>query len=334
MVYIRAKVSALCFSLALAFVAFDMDSVSAGMLKKPEVQSFIEQMKADERFTEKELKRIFKKARRQDKIIKLMERPAEKRFEWWEYRNLFINDKRINEGVKFWKKNEDALIKAQKKYNVSPNIIIGIIGIETGFGQRRGGYRIIDSLSTLAFYYPRRANFFSRELKEYLLLTKEQGFDPLRLQGSYAGAMGIPQFMPSSYREYAVDMDEDGQADIWNSVEDAIGSVASYLKRHGWKKGEPVAVKASVGGKFNELLAEDPKPKQLMSKAQTLGWHPEKKIDSNEKVRGLQLEAKDGTEYWLTTKNFFVITRYNKSNLYAMAAHQLGDAVYEKFKKQ
>ena len=280
-------------------------------------------------------KKCFKDVEYQPRILELMQRPAERRLAWWEYRNLFINDRRVEQGVEFWKAHRDILDKASQTYGVSPSVIIGILGIETGFGRNSGGFRVVDALSTLGFNYPRRATFFRRELKEFLVLSREQGFNPLDLTGSYAGAMGIPQFMPSSYRAYAIDFDKSGQADIWKSSADAIGSIASYLSRHGWVAGKPIAARASVkGGQYSSMFNDNPRPTRSLNEARKMGWKTVQVLPDSARVRGLKLDGKAGPEYWLTMTNFYVITRYNKSDMYAMAVWQLGRQIEKEMKTE
>ncbi len=299
--------------------------------KKQDVQNFINELIKEHGFSRPELEKVFASIEYKPRIVELISTPAERKLAWWEYRNLFINDRRINQGVAFWVKHRKILEKAEKDYGVSPAVIIGILGIETGFGRNSGGFRVVDALSTLGFGYPRRASFFKKELREFLILAREQGFDPLTLKGSYAGAMGIPQFMPSSYRAYAIDYDGSGQADIWGSPADAIGSIASYLHKHKWAAGKIVAAKAEVKGeKFTSVISQNPRPKKTFDEAKKFGWQSEKALSGNAKVRGIELEGKGGAEYWLTMHNFYVITRYNRSDMYAMAVWQLGSHVEQK----
>ena len=298
-----------------------------------DIDSFIDELVREEGFSRPALEKMFEKVEFKPRIVELISKPAERRLTWWEYRNLFINDKRVDDGVEFWKKNQKILDKASETYGVSQSVIIGILGIETGFGQNSGGFRVVDALSTLGFGYPRRATFFKKELREFLILSREQGFDPLALKGSYAGAMGIPQFMPSSYRAYAIDFDKSGQADIWESSADAIGSIASYLSRHGWIEGKPVASRASVRGqKYSSLISDNPRPTRSVNEAKNLGWQSRQVLPESARVRGLKLEGKNGTEHWLTMTNFYVITRYNRSDLYAMAVWQLGSQIEDEMR--
>lgn len=328
-VSVRKKLALLAASLSLT-VGVSLPAHSEGF-KSSDIDEFINELVRDEGFSKPALEKMFKEVEYKPRIVQLISKPAERRLTWWEYRNLFINDTRIDQGVEFWKKHQKILDQASKEYGVPQSVIIGILGIETGFGRQSGGFRVVDALSTLGFGYPRRATFFRKELKEFLMLAREQGFNPLELTGSYAGAMGIPQFMPSSYRAYAIDFDKNGQADIWGSPADAIGSIASYLSRHGWVEGKPVASKATVKGeKYSTLISGNPRPTRSVNEARNLGWKSQQVLPDSARVRGLKLEGKNGTEHWLTMTNFYVITRYNKSDLYAMAVWQLGRQVEKK----
>ena len=206
----------------------------------PAASALIDELVEEQGFDRGELQQVFASAERQQTILEAIARPAEKTKPWHEYRNIFLTDKRERQGREFFAQHRATLARAEHETGVPAEIIVAIIGVETYYGRITGSYRVIDALSTLAFDYPRRSTFFTKELKNYLQLTHEQGFDPLAMKGSYAGAMGYGQFMPSSYRSYAVDFDDDGQIDIWNNPVDAIGSVANYFKRHGWRPGEPV----------------------------------------------------------------------------------------------
>lgn len=221
----------------------------------PNVDEFIAEMTRDYGFAGEQLRDLFKQAERKQAILDAISRPAERVKPWKEYRPIFLTDSRIAQGVDFWRENEAALTRAETEYGVPAEIIVAIIGVETFYGRNTGSHRVIDALSTLGFDYPPRQPFFRQQLKEFLLLTREEQVDPLTLKGSYAGAMGLPQFMPSSFRAYAVDFDGDGRIDIWNNPTDAIGSAASYFKQHGWTAGGPVVARAKVSGKrFEEGL--------------------------------------------------------------------------------
>src|SRR5690606_14913137 len=254
--------------------------------------------------------------------------PAERVKPWKEYRPIFITDSRIAQGVDFWRQNEEALARAEQVYGVPAEVIVAIIGVETFYGRNTGNYRVIDALSTLGFDYPPRQPFFRQQLKEFLLLAREEQVDPLTLKGSYAGAMGLPQFMPSSFRAYAVYFDDDGRIDILNNPVDAIGSAASYFKQHGWANGEPVVARAKVRGEhFSEGLTEGIEPVKTVGELRSLGWSTQDALRDDQKVTAFRLEADDGEQYWLGLPNFYAITRYNRSVMYAMAVHQLSEAL-------
>ena len=225
---------------------------SEGYASNPKVQVFINEMVSKHGFSKAELEKVFSQAHRSDDILALMSKPAEKKLAWYEYRNIFLTRSRIDGGVQFWNRNAAVLAKAEKVYGVAPQIIVAIIGVETRYGGNTGKYAVLDALSTLAFDYPPRAKFFRGELEQYLLLAREEHIDLLNTKGSYAGAMGYGQFIPSSYQRYAVDFDQDGKRDLWDSPMDIIGSVANYLHVNGWTPGAKVADRASVtGNRFN-----------------------------------------------------------------------------------
>ena len=312
-----------------------MPAQAGGIADQPNVELFIDELVEKEGFDRQALKSLFEQVKTQDRIIGLMNRPAERSLAWWEYRDRFINNLMIQRGIEFWQQNREALDKAEKTYGIPACVITGILGVETHYGRFPGSFRVVDALSTLGFNYPRRAAYFQKQLKSFLILSREQGFDPLSLTGSYAGAMGIPQFMPSSYREYAVDFDNSGQVDIWKSPADAIGSVASYLNRHGWVKDQPVATRAKVKGKrYHDILDDNSRPGTLMSRAVEAGWTALQDIPASIMVRGLKLQGKEAEEYWLTMANFHVITRYNHSDHYAMAVYQLGKQLQSRYQEQ
>ncbi|MBF0264848.1 MAG: lytic murein transglycosylase B [Gammaproteobacteria bacterium] len=255
---------------------------------------------------------------------------------WHEYKQIFLTDKRIESGVKFWHENEGALAYAHKVYGVPEEVIVAIIGVETYYGRITGKHRVIDALYTLAFEYPKRAKFFRSELKHYFRLCKEQGIDPLSLTGSYAGAMGLGQFMPSSYREYAVNFDGKDNIDIWNNRVDAIGSVANYFRRHGWKKNEPVITEVTKDSsyQFNTITDRENnlKPQLTLQEFSDKGIVTElTKSHANEKASLIALEEKSGYQYWLGLNNFYSITRYNHSHMYAMSVHLLSQEIKKQF---
>lgn len=299
--------------------------------QRDEVRAFIEKMVSEHGFDAQQLGRVLADARVSDSIIKAISRPAEA-LPWYQYRPIFMRDDRIRHGVRFLQKNHDVLQRAEQVYGVPPEVITAIIGVETRYGKHKGGYRVLDSLYTLAFDYPPRSSFFLGELEQFLLLAREQGLDPREVKGSYAGAMGIPQFIASSFRHYAVDFDGDGHIDIWNSSADAIGSVANYFKLHGWQAGAQVAVPALVSGDdYRELLSDDLKPDIAVARLPAYGIFPQQALDGGATVKLLEFELQGGEEYWLGLQNFYVITRYNHSALYAMAAYQLARAIKQQY---
>ncbi len=300
--------------------------------KRENVRQFIDKMSRQHNMDKTELRRLFDKVAISQDIIDLMNRPAEKVKPWYEYQAIFLTDKRLKQGLAFWKENRSALAYARKVYDVPQEIIVAIIGVETFYGRITGKHRVIDALSTLAFAYPKREKFFKKELEQYLLLCREQNIDPLSLKGSYAGAMGYGQFMPSSYRHYAVDFDGQGIKDIWNNPVDAIGSVANYFKQHGWIKGEPVVTSATVQS-HPEVNNRRLKPHTRLRDFKARG------IDSpltakypDKKAAIFMLEEKDGPRYWLGFNNFYVISRYNHSHMYSMVVYLLSQRLKKAFK--
>ena len=300
------------------------------LTRNPAVQAFIQEMVDKHQFNKKDLNVWFKEAKTQPSIIAAMQRPAESKA-WYQYRAIFLTPERIQAGVEFWKTHESALLEAQKRYGVPPEVVTAIIGVETFYGKNKGSYRVLDALSTLAFDYPPRAAFFKSELAHFFLLCREHHFDPLIPKGSYAGAMGMPQFISSSYRHYAVTLDDKSEIDLINNPSDAIGSVAHYFKQHGWKTGQAIAVPATLKKAADASLIADrknPKPTLSLADAKTYGIVTKTKTNPNDPFALLELEGSDNKpEYWLGMNNFYVITRYNHSSLYAMAVYQLSEAI-------
>ena len=296
----------------------------------PEALKFMGEMVASHNFSEAELKQLFVSAERQQKILDAIAKPAEKTLTWAEYRKIFIQDSRIEKGAKFWQDNAVTLQKATDNFGVPAEVIVAIIGVETRYGENKGSYRVVDALSTLGFDYPPRASFFRKELEHFLLLSREQRQDPSVLLGSYAGAMGYGQFMPSSFRSYAVDFDGDEVADIWDNSVDAIGSVANYLAKHGWQRDQNIVVRARVGSSYNPgLVNKSLNADQTIAELKAGGIEPIAELDDATPALALRLKGENGTEFWVGLKNFSVITRYNRSSLYAMAVTQLADNILQ-----
>jgi membrane-bound lytic murein transglycosylase B len=296
------------------------DPAAAG---NPGLELFIDEMAEKHGIERGELEAIFSRARYRPAIIRAISTPAEAK-PWFQYRSIFINDERIRKGVAFMEKHAEALESSRRVYGVPEALTTAIIGIETGYGKRTGRHAVLDALTTLAFNYPKRADLFRYELEHYLLLTREEGMIPHKMKGSYAGAMGIAQFMPSSYRRYAVDFDGDGKRDITRNVDDAIGSVGNYFDVFGWETGAPVAVRASVEkGRASELEKSKDLSSRRIDEWRKLGVTPDKQVRGSWRARLITLKGEKGPEYWLGFDNFFVITKYNRSVNYAMAAYHL-----------
>ena len=295
-----------------------------GIAERSDVHAFIMEMVQRHGFDAGQLSAAFDAAGFQPAILEAMGKPYEAK-PWFQYQKLFLTEKRILGGRTFMEENRAVLSRIQTKYGVDPAIVTAIIGIESAYGVKPGKYRLIDALSTLAFQYPRRASFFRSELEQFLLLCREEGTNPVEPLGSYAGAMGMPQFMPSSFRKLAVDGDGDGRRDIWKNPSDAIASVANYFSRNGWRTGEPIAVPANVKGTaFGAVLSsKTPKPSFTLSQLAAKGVTPAAPVKDGLKGVLVELPGDQGPVYWIVFQNFSVIMRYNHSVLYAMAAYEL-----------
>ncbi len=298
----------------------------------PNAQQFIDKMVNKHGFDRQQLQEILSQAKRLDSVLRLMDNqapttsvkpPSGPNGAWLRYRKKFITPDNVQNGVVFWNQYEDALNRAWQVYGVPPEIIVGIIGVETRWGSVMGKTRILDALATLSFNYPRRAEYFSGELETFLLMARDEQDDPLNLKGSFAGAMGYGQFMPSSYKQYAVDFSGDGHINLWDPV-DAIGSVANYFKAHGWVKGDQVAVMANGQAPG---LPNGFKTKYSISQLAAAGLTPQQPLGNHQQASLLRLDVGTGYQYWYGLPNFYTITRYNHSTHYAMAVWQLGQAV-------
>jgi membrane-bound lytic murein transglycosylase B len=266
-------------------------------------------------------------AKVQQSILDAMARPAEAK-PWKDYQPIFVTDKRIDGGVEFYLGNRALIERIAAEYGVAPEILVAIVGVETSYGRNTGKYRVLDALATLAFEYPPRATFFRGELKQLFLLGNTHLAFPIdELKGSYAGAMGWGQFMPTSIAEWAKDEDGDGRIDLWGSLPDILASVANYFAAHGWQAGQPVAVRAQPAADARAIEAAGIEPKTPVQQMEAWGYAPLSKVDAGLDSALLVLDGERGPEYWLTFRNFYVITRYNKSPLYAMAVWQLAEAI-------
>jgi len=315
----------IAYSCSLAGAVPEQRGAFAG---RPEVNAFVSRMVARHHFDRRALDHLFARATPQPSILKTMAAPAGKAWSWYRYRRTFVNQRRITGGTAFWNEYRANLDKARQVFGVPNAIVVAIIGVETRYGRHVGGYRVFNVLSTLAFDYPPRAAFFRRELEHFLVLARDAGANPLSIRGSYAGAMGIPQFMPSSFLRFAVDFDGDGRRNVWTDKVDTIGSVANYLQRYGWRAGGPVAVRAEVrGDRYQRILDEGIKPRRTVAALEKLGITPATPVPSSQSAALIALKGKDGMQYWLIFHNFYVITRYNRSVKYAMAVYQLAHAI-------
>jgi membrane-bound lytic murein transglycosylase B len=325
----RARLAlALLFSLATVSAsarALDLDDY-------PDVRLFLQDMEARYDFARPDLERWFRQAQLRPEIIEAMDKPKET-LPWFQYRKLFLTQDRVDKGVAFWRKNAQALDRAYEQFGVEPEIIVAILSIETQLGRHTGRFPVIDALTTLAFKYPSRSPYFRQELEQYLLLARDLGIDPTKPKGSYAGAMGIGQFMPTSYRLFAIDFDGDKKRDLFLSTEDAIGSVANYFKHYGWERGQPISDDALVAGDDYQKLRDDGvEPRfDLVRLRKKFGITPVQQTDDKERASLIVLEGDNGPLYRLAYHNFYVLTHYNRSKLYAMAAYELSRRLRERY---
>lgn len=320
----------------LGFTALLLFSFSAfsntAFVQRKDVQQFIKSMVKHYHFNEKDLTATLSQVKLQPQIIESMNKPYEKK-NWDIYRDIFLTPQRLKGGLDFWRTNQKILEQAQKRYGVPAEIIVAILGVETLYGERQGEYRVLDALSTLAFNYPKRSAYFTKELKEYLLLCKEHRVPATQYMGSYAGAIGQPQFMPSSYRYYAVDFYNKGKRDLISNNGDVIGSVANYFHKHGWKTNEGIAQTAQLKGYRHKRIQINPKSANYhYSQLQAAGVFPVTASINHPPRAGLiELITDDGKEYWLAYPNFFVITRYNSSPQYALVVYLLSQQLKQQW---
>lgn len=322
------------FSIATTCIALGIGAAAHAndYLERPDVITLVDEL-ASEGLDRNRIESLIRQAKRQEKILEAIARPAEKTLNWAEYQKIFLQQSRIDQGKAFRLEHEATLARAEQEIDVDRDMILAILGIETRYGKHRGSYRVIDALATLGFDYPPRATFFRGQLKELFRLESHAHIDAATITGSYAGAMGYPQFIPSSYIHYAVDFDQDGVTDLVNNPVDAIGSVANYFKEHGWEAGLPIAARVRVkGDKYTQHINDKGKPDMTLKQARKAGITPLECEESRHcfgtlpkdtPVALIELEGTQGAEFWLVTQNFYVITRYNHSVLYAMAAYQL-----------
>lgn len=323
---------------ALLFAGMLLACSSAGAVDiamYPRLQVLIDKLHQKHGFARGQLQQLFEQAEIKPKILEIMTRPGEAR-PWPEYRQLFVTVPHANRGRRFWDQHRATLERAEEVYGVDPAVIVAIIGIESQYGRNAGRIRTLDALTTLGLEYPRRGAFFRSELLNFVLLTREQQLDPLSIKGSYAGAIGAAQFIPSSYRRYAVDFDGDGRADLMHSRADAIGSIAHYFSQHGWKRGEPVATAAHVEGSLYPWLKDlDTKPVLTLDQLRHYGISAVTEDRPGElRAALISFDGENGPIYRLVHDNFFVITRYNNNFKYSMAVFELSEMIRERFKER
>ena len=312
----------------IAILLATSSNVFAVDTQQENIDAFIDEMVSEFDYDRATLESILTEAEFKEKIIEQISTPAERTLTWADYRPIFMTKERVQVGADFWRENREALEGVSKDSGVPVEMIVGIIGVETYYGRITGGHRVLDALTTLAFYYPPREKFFRRELQEFLLLVREEDMQAVDAFGSYAGAMGRPQFMPSSYRAYAVDSTGDNKRDIWTNWTDVAGSIANYFLKHGWKPGMEVIAQATLNAQFqgsppDNQLSADATVASLSSSGVVFATT----LNDDDDAQLLSYEGKDGTEYWVGFHNFFVITRYNHSVMYGLAVHQLGQEI-------
>jgi membrane-bound lytic murein transglycosylase B len=311
-------------AVAAALATCDAQGSNFSYAERPEVLEFIRDVAARHGFAEGELLQLFSKVQRTAPILEAIQPPPPKARSWEEYRATFVNPRRIAAGEAFWKTHRRALERAERRYGVPAEYIVAIIGVETFYGRNPGRWRVVDALTTLAFDYPARSAYFRSELEQYLLLSRDTGADVFSVRGSYAGAIGIPQFMPSSTRRFAVDFDGSGEVDLRRSPADAIGSVANFLKEHGWQAGEEVLLEARLTGEAWRPLADGTvDPKHSLDDLRKAGVQFEAP-PMEARAALVELETPERpSEYRVGLRNFYVLTRYNRSAFYASVVHDL-----------
>ncbi|MDH3401333.1 MAG: lytic murein transglycosylase B [Chromatiales bacterium] len=298
---------------------------------KDDVVNFVSEMQEKHGLDPELVKSTLAQAEIKQGILDAISKPAERALKWFEYRPIFVTEKRISQGHDFWNANHDLVTRIGNEYGVAPEALVAIVGVETYYGRITGSHRVLDALSTLAFEYPPRSKFFRSQLEEFFVLSGESGVDLLSATGSYAGAMGSPQFIPSSFRSFAVDEDGDGRIDLWENWNDVLASVANYFKAHGWRQGEDVAARATRKGKSipgsRELGL-----KTTVGALRAAGWKFDTSLGEDAPAMAIKLQGVNGPEYWVGFNNFHVITRYNHSVMYALAVHQLSQEIVHRIK--
>jgi len=317
------------FVLCLSIFCTSVNAITDDEINRvPLMQKFIQQMVSQFRFEEKEVLQWLHQTQTQPEIIKTISKPLESK-SWTVYRHAFITNARVNAGASFWEHQHETLMRAQEQFGIPARITLAILGVETNYGKKQGNYRIPDALATLAFYYPSRSEFFFDELKTYMVLARELRMYPFTVKGSYAGAMGQPQFMPTSYMDYGIDYDGDGRVDLIHSTKDSIGSIANYLKMHGWRREQPIVARISFkkNNHTNRFVHSYHGKTLTVARWRALGAQVDPELSGKLHGRLMAFPIHGHKEYWLAFNNFDVIMTYNKSPLYAMAVYQLAHEV-------
>jgi membrane-bound lytic murein transglycosylase B len=326
LITLKKLLTVLCFC---CLIVITLPGQAAELSQRPDIQAFIQTMVKEDNFNAKSLDKLFNEVQLQPKVIALISSPAESR-DWLFYRNHFITNKRVADGYHFWQQHYKVLANLQQQYGVPASVIVAILGVETFYGERQGDYRVMDALTTLAFDYPPRQKFFRKELADYLRLTREHHIAPLSLKGSYAGAIGMPQFMPSSYRRYAVTYEGPHHINLQKDNNNTMASVANYLKENGWQRDKPIMAKTVVTKKSAlKTIVPNVPPTKTLGELRALGFKVDSKYSSTLKANIVQLTAPDGQLYEMGFNNFYTIMRYNTSVNYAMAVYMLSSVLDE-----
>ncbi len=313
--------------LTMTILSCIVATVLNAQVDQAKVDAFIAKYASSRGVSQAEVREVINQAVFQSSIVEKFNRPAERTMTWSRYRNIFMKEERIEAGLAFWETHESTLLEVSEDTGVPVHIILGILGVESSFGGNKGSYKVLDALYTISFGIPRRSSYFTKELGEFLDLAKAEKLDPLQVEGGYAGAMGYCQFMPSSYRAYAKSFEPGGTRDLMNSAEDAIASVANYLKVHRWKANQMIAVPAVANPDANPPSKFSSRVKYDVAYYDNLGFEPEWELTPTRKVALLEFQLDEGKEYWFGLYNFYVITRYNHSSMYALVVYQLGEAI-------
>jgi membrane-bound lytic murein transglycosylase B len=314
----------LCFSLPATSLAFDVS--------REDVRQFIDNMVRRYHFHRDDLNALLSEAQSQPRILEAIQRPAERSLAWWEYRQRFLTNERIEGGVQLWKQHAEALTRVAAQSGVPAEYLIAITGVETLYGRQKGRYRVLDALSTLGFDYPPRAEFFRKELQQFLMMSREEQLDPREPLGSYAGAMGVPQFMPSSFRRFAVDGSGDGHRNLWEPGADVFASIANYLRASGWRSGESVLVDARIESSPDDPASIKLALNETVTALRERGYQFETSLPDNTPVMLVPAQLQDAMSWRVGFRNFYAITRYNRSPLYAMAVHDLAQEIAARYK--